>query len=348
MIWYYHLVTLVSLVANLVVVPIAFFVLAGALLSLAAAPFSGWLSLVFNNANWALTKIILGVVSLFAEVPCGHFYVERPHRPSGVVLEINALDLRSGAAVHLRTRGMDWLVDAGPARDYERVLFPYLRSRGVNRLDGLVLTHGDAGHLGGAPGLIPDFKPREIAITTAPDRSALHRNFLELLSARGRPPRVCHAGDELTLSGEVRARVLFPPANFKADRADDQALVVQLVVSGKPQVLLMSDSGENTERILLQNYPDLRCEILIKGQHHTGISGTPAFLDRVRPQAIVATSRDFPESERLKPEWLEEVRRRGIKLFRQDETGALQIRLFPGRWEATGHVTGDTFRNASR
>jgi ComEC/Rec2-related protein len=348
MIWYYHLVTLVSLVANLVVVPIAFFVLAGAFLSLAAAPFSTWLSLVFNNANWALTKIIFSAVSLFAEVPGGHFYVEHPHRPTGAVLEINALELRSGAAVHLRSRGMDWLLDAGPARDYERVLLPYLRSRGVNRLDGLVLTHGDAGHLGGGPGVVPDFQPREIVDTSAAERSALHRKFLELLSARGRAPRLCHAGDELTLSRDVLARVLFPPANFKADRADDQALVVQLVVSGKPQVLLMSDGGENTERILMQNYPDLRCDILIKGQNHTGVSGTPAFLDRVQPQAIVATSRDFPESERLKPEWLEEVRSRGIKLFRQDETGALQIRLFSDRWEATAHGTGETFRSPSR
>jgi competence protein ComEC len=348
MIWYYHLVTLISLVANLIVVPIAFFVLAGALLSLAAAPFSTWLSLVFNNANWALTKIILGAVSLFAEVPGGHFYVEHPHRPSDAVLEINTLELRSGAAVHLRSRGMDWLVDAGPARDYERVLLPYLRSRGVNRLDGLILTHGDAGHMGGAPGVVADFKPRMIADTFAPDRSAFHRKFLEFLSAQRRVPRFCHAGDELTVSRDIQARVLFPSANFKADRADDQALVAELVVSGKPQVLLMSDSGENTERILLQNYPDLRCDLLIKGQHHTGVSGTAAFLDRVQPQAIVATSRDFPESETLKPEWLEEVRSRGIKLFRQDETGALQIRLFSNRWEATAHVTGETFRSASR
>ncbi len=348
MIWYYHLVTLVSLVANLVVVPIAFFVLAGALLSLAAAPFSTWLSLVFNNANWALTKVIFSAVSLFAAVPGGHFYVEHPHRPTGAVLEINALELRSGAAVHLRGRGMDWLLDAGPARDYERVLLPYLRCRGVNRLDGLILTHGDAGHLGGAPGVIPDFRPRQIVDTSAADRSALHRKFLELLSAQGRAPRFCHAGDELTLSREVTARILFPPADLKADRADDKALVVQLMVSGKPQVLFMSDSGENTERILLQNYPDLRCDILIKGQHHTGVSGTPAFLDRVQPQAIVATSRDFPESERLKPGWLDDVRRRGIKLFRQDETGAVQVRLFSDRWEATGQITGETFRSASR
>ncbi|HSV63906.1 MAG TPA: ComEC/Rec2 family competence protein, partial [Chthoniobacterales bacterium] len=89
MLWYYHLVTLVSLVANLVVVPIAFFVLAGALLSLVMAPFSSWLSVIFNNANWALTKLILGAVHLFAQLPGGHSYVEQPHRPTGAILEIN-------------------------------------------------------------------------------------------------------------------------------------------------------------------------------------------------------------------------------------------------------------------
>ena len=348
MIWYYHLVTLVSLVANLVVVPIAFFVLAGALLSLVVAPFSTGLSVIFNNANWALTRMILGAVNLFAQVPLGHFYVEHPHRPSGAILEINALDLRSGAAVHLRSGGANWLIDAGPERDYERVLLPYLRARGVNRLDGLILTHGDAGHLGGAAGVLSDFQPGQIVDTAAPDRSAFHRKFLDVLAIQRRAPRFCHAGDELAISRNVTARVLFPPPDFRTDRADDQALVVQLVVSGKPRALLLSDNGENTEKMLMQSHPNLRCNILIKGQHHSGVSGTAAFLDRIQPEAIVATSRDFPEAERLKPEWIEEIGRRRIKLFRQDEAGAVQLRLFDGGWEARSYVTGETVRSTRR
>jgi competence protein ComEC len=348
MLWYYHLVTLISLVANLVVVPIAFFVLAGALLSLVTAPFSSWLSVVFNNANWALTKLILGAVSLFAQIPGGHFYVEHPHRPSGALLEINALDLRSGAATHLRGGHRDWLVDAGPARDYDRVLLPYLRARGVNRLDGLILTHGDAAHIGGAGGVVSDFQPRQVIDTRAQDRSSFHRNFIEFLAAAKRPRRLCQAGDEFKLSRETTARVLFPPQVFEGGRADDQALVLQLIVSGKSRALLMSDSSAATERVLLRNYPDLRADVVIKGQHHSGDSGSPEFLDRVQPQAIVATSRDFPESERLKPEWVETVRRRGIKLFRQDETGAVQIRLFRDNWEATSYVSGEIFRSDKR
>jgi ComEC/Rec2-related protein len=348
MFWNYHLVTLISLLANLVVVPIAFFVLAGALLSVVTAPLFSWLSLVFNNANWALTKMILGAVHLFAQIPGGHFYVEHPHRPSGAVLEINSLDLHSGAAVHLRTAGHDWLFDAGPARDYERVLYAYLRARGVNRLDGLVLTHGGAAHIGGCIALLADFRPRQLIDAPGGDRSLLHRKFIEVLTAQKRAPRFCGAGDEFKLSPTVTARVLFPPVNFQADRADDQTLVIELVVAGTRRVLLMSDSGEPTERFLLQAYPDLKTEILIKGQNHTGISGTPAFLDCVQPETIISTSRDFPESERLKPEWIEEMRSRGIQLLRQDETGAVQLRVFRDRWEATSYVTGETFRSFKR
>src|SRR5437763_2764884 len=76
--WYFHLVTPISLLANLVVVPLAFFVLAIALLSLISAPILPWLALVFNNANWTLATLVIGIVHLFAQIPGGHFYVAEP------------------------------------------------------------------------------------------------------------------------------------------------------------------------------------------------------------------------------------------------------------------------------
>ncbi|MEY2529236.1 MAG: competence protein ComEC, partial [Verrucomicrobiota bacterium] len=348
MLWYYHLVTLSSVLANLVVVPIAFFVLAGGLLSMVAAPLSAWLSLVFNNANWALTKIILGTVHLFAQLPGGHFYLEHPGWPSGARLEINVLDLRSGAAVHVRTGNRDWLIDAGAARDYNRSLRPYLRSRGVNRLDGLALTHGDASHVGGAAGVLLDFHPRQFFDTMARSRSSIHRRLLELSATGQHAPTPCQAGNEFNLSREVKARILFPPAGLETESADDQALVFQLILSGKPCALFMSDSGIATENLLLQSYPDLRCDILVKGQHHSGNSGSDAFLDRVQPQAIIATARDFPESQRMKPEWAERTQARGTKLFRQDETGAVRVRIFDDYWEARSYSTSEIFRRTRR
>jgi competence protein ComEC len=348
MLWYYYLVTPISLLANLVVVPIAFFVLAVGLMSMVAAPFSTWLSVVFNNANWFLTKTILGAVHLFAQIPGGYSYVEHPHWPGDACMEITALDLKSGGALHIRTPNSDWLFDTGSLRDYGRVVRQYLRSRGVNRLDGLVLTHGDAAHIGGVSATLLEFHPRKLVDTATPDRSPTHRKLIAELTRNGDPRKLCAAGDEFDLSRDVRARILFPPRGLGGGKADDQALVIELAVAGKPKVLLISDSGVATEEFLLKTYPGLHSDIVVKGQHHSGISGSDPFLDSVQPQAIVATSRDFPENERIKSEWVEHVDARRIKLLRQDETGAVRIRVFRDRWEAKSYVTSEIFSSRSR
>ena len=83
--------------------------------------------------------------------------------------------------------------------------------------------------------------------TASINRSPLHRRFLEFAADKKRAPRFCRAGDQVQMSRDVTARVLFPPENFQADRADDQALVIEILLAGRRRVLLMSDSGEATE-----------------------------------------------------------------------------------------------------
>src|SRR5262245_54975047 len=179
--WYFHLVTPISLLANLVVVPIAFFILAVALLSLMTTPLLPWVALVFNNANWTLATLVIGVVHLFAEVPGGHFYVSDPDWGHQLSAKITVLDLGAGAAVHLRTQGRDWLFDCGSERTYERVVREYLHWAGVNRLTGVVLTHGDSQHIGGITQLLQDFPRVRLIDNPAPDRSLIHRRLSRML-----------------------------------------------------------------------------------------------------------------------------------------------------------------------
>src|SRR5207253_9309889 len=96
------------------------------------------------------------------------------------------------------------------------------------------------------------------------------------------------AGAIVPISKNVTARILYPPPVYKTKAGDDQALVTQLVIDGKERVLLVSDSGLETERALLAQPNELRSDVLIKGQHYSGQSGSPEFLDAVRPQLIVA------------------------------------------------------------
>ncbi|PYL86656.1 MAG: hypothetical protein DMF23_00300 [Verrucomicrobia bacterium] len=266
--WYFYLVTPVSLFANLVVVPIAYFVLALAMLSLMAAPISSALSILFNNANWLMSRAVLGLVHFFAMLPAGHVYLARfteRHAP----ITITVLDEGTGGAAHIRTNNYDWLIDCGSQRNYERTLKSFLHSRGINRIEGILLTHGDAQHIGCAADTVADFAPREIYENPLDVRSAVQRRLSDALQPGKTKPRHLIRGDSLLFGRNVRAEILYPTTNIKVTAADDAPLIVQLVFDEEIRVLFESDAGAKAEAALLETGDNLQSDILIKGQHHS-------------------------------------------------------------------------------
>ncbi|MEY2484385.1 MAG: competence protein ComEC [Verrucomicrobiota bacterium] len=348
LLWGFYLITPISLLANLLVVPIAFFILAIALLSVMAAPLLPWFSVVFNNANWFLAQTVLVIVHALAQIPGGHYYVAHPPWLGHSRAQMNVLDLGAGAAVHLHTARGDWLFDCGSERDYDRVLRPYLHASGINKLSGLLLSHGDSLHIGGAAKLVSDLPPSLLIDNPVGDRSGVHKRLRRLFEDHRLTIQTRFKGDNFSVGDEISGVIFHPPAGFSASVADDQAFVVQLRVGRSARILLMSDSGAVTENALLSSGLDLRSDILVKGRHHSAQSGSDDFVRAVRPRLIIATSRDFPQHERIPDEWADRVRGQGIKLFRQDETGAVEIRFLDGSWEARAFVTGETFRSSSR
>jgi competence protein ComEC len=196
--------------------------------------------------------------------------------------------------------------------------------------------------------LLDDFPRVRVVDNPAPDRSSTHRRLQHLFQERGIQSDAVAAGDSFRLSRDVRANVLFPPRDFGSPIADDQAYVVHLSIGQRASILFMSDSGIRTEQALLAHNLNLRSDIIVKGQHHSEQSGSGAFLDATRPRLIIATSRDFPEQERINDTWAEDLQRRGIKLFRQDQTGAVLLRFGHDGWEAQSYLIGETFRSANQ
>jgi ComEC/Rec2-related protein len=344
---YFHLFSAGSILANLILVPIAFATLGLALFSLLVAPLSTQLLLVFNNANWVCAKAMLFVVEAFAILPGGHHYVELPARREPSVVEFTALDLQGGGALHLRAGGRDWLIDCGSEGSYKHTVLPYLRSRGVNRLDGFIATHGDAQHIGGALPLLANLRPRAVADTPLKDRSPYRRAWHAEMAARGRGKSLLRRGDELEIDPSTRLRILYPPAGLQRSAADDKALVFMLEASGV-RVLFTSDSGFFTEQWLRQHAPDLRAEVLVKGHHAKDLSGTADFLLRVQPQAIVCSAPGFGQSLEPLVAWEKAATGRGITVFRQDLCGAVRAEIRDGVIELRGFVNGQTFRSRAR
>ena len=323
---YFHLISPVAIVANAIAVPLAFFVLSLGLMSLLVGFVSVPLLSVVNCANWVCAKLLLLVVALFARVPGGHVYVEYPRSGPTPLCEITALDVGQGAAIHLRAGGGDWMFDCGHLRDYERTVLPYLRSRGVNRLDGLILSHGDSSHIGGAIPLLADFSPAWVADSPFLDRSSSRRDLHVEIATHRQGRRIFKRGDEAALSPGVKLRVLYPPAEITRNSADDKALVCSVEADGL-RVLLMSDAGFFTEQWLLANEPDLRADVLIMGWHDKDFSGTPDFLSKVQPRAVICSEPPFGTTPEKFATWATPLEQKGVRVFPQQQCGAVQIEL---------------------
>jgi competence protein ComEC len=340
---YFHLFSASAIVANVLAVPLAFFILTLGLLTILTVPLVKGLALIFSNANWGCAKVLLSLVGLFANAPGGYEYVELPTLKKSPSAEVTVLDVADGGAIHLRSQHEDWLIDGGSARRYERITLPYLRSRGVNQLSALLLTHGDAQHIGGAKEALDDFAPRMILDSPLKDRSATRRKFHAEMATRGLGKGYISRGDELAC-GEARVRILYPAVGMARSTSDDKALVIRIECEGQ-RILLTSDSGFSTETWLIANEPDLRADVLIKGHHAKDISGTPEFLWRVAPRAVIVSALRYGELPEVLDPWAKDLEGRGVAVFRQDQCGAVNVTIRDHALEVLGFVNRQRFRS---
>jgi ComEC/Rec2-related protein len=343
---YFHLFSPIALAANLVAVPLAFCVLALGLATVLTAPLLKPVAVLFSNANWFCVKLLLGSVEYFAALPGGHIYVEMPRVDRPPACEITVLDVGEGAAIHLRSGAVDWLIDAGPQSRYDNIVLPYLRSRGIDWLDALVCTHGDAQHIGAALAVCEDFAPRVMIDSPLKDRSPTRRKWHAAIAENRRGKTFARMGDAWS-AGAARVSVLYPPANLRRAVADDQALVLAVECEGR-RVLLMSDAGFVTERWLLESGANLRADLVVKGHHRDDLSGTLDFLTASGPQALVASALGYGETADALDPWASEVEALGIRVFRQDRCGAVSIRIRNGEIEARGFLGDQSFRSRAR
>ncbi|HEY5813859.1 MAG TPA: ComEC/Rec2 family competence protein, partial [Terrimicrobiaceae bacterium] len=224
---YFHLVSLTALPTNLLAVPISFAIMAVAMLSFTTGLFSIWIASIYNQTNWLLTKLLLAIVHVFASLPGSFFYVKLPESPTPIA-EIVVFDFGAGGAAWISASGSDWLIDSGPAYSHDFVLLPFLRSRGLRALDGFLITHGDAGHIGSAAQLIRTCPPRRIVGSTLDDRSVSRTRLHSELSLLGISKSPHRSGDWIGLDAETRLQILYPPGEIPQGMADDKGLVFQL------------------------------------------------------------------------------------------------------------------------
>lgn len=336
---HFHLVTPISLLANAVLVPLSFLILGTAILTLLCGVLHATLlQVLFSNANLAFACSAMHAAQFFASIPGGNFHLPDLTLSSRPPAELTVLRLPAGAAAqHLRVGSAHWLLDTGAEKNFASIVRSYLQHSGVDRLDGLILSHSDYEHIGatirvrnelGQPSVWEPAREPWRWETGGSSFRALHSHGL-----RGSPLK---QGDTLDLGAAdglaVHALVLHPTFDGWPRRSDDRTLVLRLDL-GSFRVLWCNDAGFVAEKIMLETLPReaLRCDVLIRNQHAGDYSLLPELLDAVKPRVVITSNDTFPPEQKLPARIRETCKQRAIQLLDQRETGAVTLRIWPDR-----------------
>jgi competence protein ComEC len=254
-----------------------------------------------------------------------------PAAPARGEAWITALDVGQGLAVLVRTSSRALLFDAGPAFGPEsdsgaRVVLPYLRAVGLERLDAMVLSHEAADHTGGAQTVLESLEVDELASSLG----ARHR-----LNALVPAARRCVRGTSWEWDG-VRFEFLHPPAaqGEAGARRNDLSCVLRIASPGG-SMLLTGDIEHAAEAALLEHRgAGLRADVLLVPHHGSRSSSTPGFVAAAAPRWAVVSAGYRNRFGHPREEVLERYRSAGAAILRTDRDGAVSVRLGRGGVEA--------------
>jgi competence protein ComEC len=118
------------------------------------------------------------------------------------------LDIGQGTAVLIETKTKRLLYDTGPIQGKDnagqRIILPYLRGRGINQIDRMVISHSDSDHIGGAATLL-----KEIGFNSMMGSLPSNNLLLTNLKERKIPAIPCRFGQRWSWDG-VDFRIWHP------------------------------------------------------------------------------------------------------------------------------------------
>lgn len=239
--------------------------------------------------------------------------------PEGEAI-IDVLDVGQGLATVVRTREHTLIYDPGPlygdSDAGQRVVVPYLRWLGADRVDRLVVTHRDTDHSGG----------------TASLRAALPVGDIRS-SVPGLGGEPCRAGQKWRWDG-VDFAFLHPAEPAAVDGKTNHFSCVLRIAAGERVALLTSDIEAEDEAALVRRDPGaLRAHVMLVPHHGSRTSSTPEFLAAVGAVEAIVPVGYRNRFGHPKAEVLARYEAGGTRLWRTDRDGAVAIRLAPGSVE---------------
>jgi ComEC/Rec2-related protein len=220
----------------------------------------------------------------------------------------------------------EWLINSGDRGAVEFTLKPFLQAKGVNRIENLILTHGDSRYVGGAARLNEMFPVKRTLVSPIAFRSSKYREVLSELESKSRAQRSATNGLVL-----LPWTILHPNSSDRFSLAEDNAVVVLGDFDGT-RVLLASDLGKAGQNAIFTRHPELRADIIVAGMPEKGEPLASEWIETLRPKLIVVSDSEFPATRRASPTLLNRLRHTGATVLATRNTGAVTMRFHDGSW----------------
>lgn len=228
---------------------------------------------------------------------------------------ITVLDVGQGQCVLLQTGGRVYMVDCGGSDDEEAAdaAAETLLSQGITKLDGLILTHGDRDHAGGAAYFLSRINT---ALLMLPADSQLS----DLDKGAGQTVYVTEETRLAFDGGEIR---IFPPDDGGNSNEDSLCILFD---TENCDILITGDRSASGERSLLKRMGRFDVDVLVAGHHGSKYAACEELLTAVSPEIVcISVGADNPYGHPA-PETLERLRDFGCQIYRTDRHGTIVIR----------------------
>lgn len=295
---------------------------------LAALPFAEWTAARPGPMVWLFG--VVGTLLLLAPrgVPARWLGVvlllplalRGPERLPNGAFELTVLDVGQGLASVVETSRHVLVFDAG-ARLSERfdlgraVVVPFLRSRGVDFVDRIVVSHGDIDHSGGVASLLRALPAGEVL--GGPGVERLHAE-----------QETCRLGQHWSWDG-VDFEVLHPPPGPRAASENDGSCVIRVSGPGGAALLTADIEAEAEARLIADHRGALAADVLVVPHHGSGSSSSGPFIDAVSPALALVSAGYRNRYGFPKMEVCQRYAARGVRVLETAAEGSLRIRVSP-------------------
>lgn len=255
--------------------------------------------------------------------------ISRIQREAVEADRVSFLDVGQGnCAVIELAGGYTALIDGGgPASERfnvgESVIAPYLWSRGIRRLDTIIVSHPDADHYNGLAFVVDHFRPDLLWINGDTSPNKQYEALIAVARHRKTVIRVPRAGEGLSLKGRAfLVNLTAGDAGARLLSENDRSLVVKLS-SGEYDFLFSGDIAAMAEKELVERGVTGGIEVLLVPHHGSDSSSSEAFVQSMAPAYAVISAGKNKTDTFPSPQVVERYQNTGARVLNTARDGTV-------------------------